>query len=138
MYSSPLAIARVIVCMALSWAPQSIGPNLVLDGSDFNAGQVLQGETIEHTITIRNSGDRILMIKDVKARCSDRLGEFNPQIRELLLKFLGHSFPCGILKKLRDNDTAARRGLDGIREHHEPPVFLAVTNPLYQAEFCKG
>jgi hypothetical protein len=64
-----LGIGLVIMCAAffgaLCWAQGLSGPNMVLDETDFDAGQVLQGEVIEHAFTVRNSGDQALEIKKV-------------------------------------------------------------------------
>lgn len=64
-----LGIGLVIVCAAFfgvfCWAQEPSGPNMVLDETDFDAGQVLQGEVIEHAFTVRNSGDQALEIHKV-------------------------------------------------------------------------
>jgi hypothetical protein len=38
---------------------------MVLDETDFDAGQVIQGEFIEHVFTVQNSGDQALEIHKV-------------------------------------------------------------------------
>jgi len=38
---------------------------MVFEETDFDAGQVLQGEIIEHAFTVRNSGDQALEIHKV-------------------------------------------------------------------------
>ena len=62
-------IGLVVVCAALfttiCWAQGPSGPAMVLDKTDFDAGQILQGERIEHVFTVRNSGDQALEIKKV-------------------------------------------------------------------------
>ena len=66
---SPRWIQLVILCAvlfgALCWAKEPSGPNMVLDETDFDAGQVLQGDRIEHAFTVRNNGDQALEIKKV-------------------------------------------------------------------------
>ena len=64
-----LGIGLVIICAVLfgghCWAQEPSGPKMVFEETDFDAGQVLQGEIIEHAFTVRNSGDQALEIHKV-------------------------------------------------------------------------
>jgi hypothetical protein len=64
-----LGIQLVIVCVVLfgvlCWAQEPSGPSMVLDETDFDAGQVIQGELIKHAFTVQNSGDQALEIHKV-------------------------------------------------------------------------
>ncbi len=45
------------------------GPQLTLDNSDFNFGEILQGEKLEHVFTFRNTGGEDLVINGVRSSC---------------------------------------------------------------------
>jgi len=45
------------------------GPQLTLDNPDFQFGDILQGEKLEHVFTFRNTGDENLVINSVRSSC---------------------------------------------------------------------
>ncbi len=45
------------------------GPAVVVDGADFDFGQVFQGEKVDHTFRFMNGGDEPLMIDRVRSSC---------------------------------------------------------------------
>jgi len=60
-----LVTVWAVLLGALCWAQGPSGPTMILNETDFDAGQVLQGQHIEHAFTVRNTGDQALEIKKV-------------------------------------------------------------------------
>jgi len=65
LYGSPFVILWIILSLTTCWAQQASGPSMVLEEKDFVASPIKEGETIEHSFTVRNMGDRPLEIKKV-------------------------------------------------------------------------
>ena len=64
-YGTAFLIIWIILSLTTGWAQQAIGPRMVLEEKYFDAQQIKEGDTIEHTFTVRNTGDRPLEIKKV-------------------------------------------------------------------------
>lgn len=62
---TPFLIFLITLSLTTGWAQQAIGPRMVLEEKDFNAKQIKEGEIIDHTFTVRNTGDQPLEIKKV-------------------------------------------------------------------------
>lgn len=64
------ACSSLIFWMALNpvtgWTQQAVGPRMVIWEEYFDAKQVNQGEIVEHTFKVSNTGDRTLEIRRVK------------------------------------------------------------------------
>ena len=61
------------VCIALfslyayaSYAQEVLGPKIVLQGREFDCGEVREGEVIEHSFSVFNQGDAPLEIVRVR------------------------------------------------------------------------
>ena len=63
-----IIIANILLsfCISMVNAQKPAGPRLVLDKKVFNANEVKEGEIIEHTFTVSNTGDSVLEINKVK------------------------------------------------------------------------
>jgi len=48
---------------------QVVGPKLSVPEKSFDFGDINEGDVVKHTFTIYNTGDDLLVIKDVKASC---------------------------------------------------------------------
>ena len=70
----------IILSLATGWAQQAVGPRMVLDERSFDAKEVKEGEAIEHTFTVRNTGDRALEIKKVTPDRGCSLAHFDRTI----------------------------------------------------------
>jgi len=46
--------------------PATSGPKMVIEHTEFDWGQVLHGEVVEHSYPVRNEGDDVLRITSVK------------------------------------------------------------------------
>ena len=62
------AIGFLVFSTAFIFA-QVIGPKISVLHSDYNFGDIIQGEKVSHSFTITNSGGELLTISDVKASC---------------------------------------------------------------------
>jgi len=63
--AAPFLIFLIILSLTTGWAQQAVGPKMVLEKKAFDAKQIKQGNTIEHTFIVRNTGDQPLEIKKV-------------------------------------------------------------------------
>lgn len=61
-----ILIFIVNVYFTIGWADQPIGPRIFFEKQEFDAKQVDEGEVIEHTFKVLNTGDRPLEIFKVK------------------------------------------------------------------------
>ena len=63
-----IIIANILLffCISSLYAIEPVGPRLVLDKNVFDAKEVKEGDIIEHTFTISNTGDSLLEINRVK------------------------------------------------------------------------
>lgn len=61
------ALLALLLC--LPGVLQAAGPKLVVEGVDFNFGQVYQGTKVEHTFRFRNAGDAPLVVEKVRSSC---------------------------------------------------------------------
>ena len=59
------------VFFLLSWVLPVFaqGPQLTIDNPQFEFGEILQGESLEHVFTFRNTGDGNLVISKVRSSC---------------------------------------------------------------------
>ena len=48
---------------------QVVGPKLSVPEKSFDFGDINEGDVVKHTFTIYNTGDDLLVIKDVKSSC---------------------------------------------------------------------
>ena len=65
-------IKKAIVFMFFSSAfifAQVLGPKISVLQTEYNFGDVTQGEKVTHNFTITNSGGELLKIEDVRASC---------------------------------------------------------------------
>ncbi len=58
-----------IIVFSFSIFAQLIGPKISVQSSEYNFGDIIQGEEVSHTFVISNSGGDILRITDVRASC---------------------------------------------------------------------
>ena len=62
---------RFLAILALVCTPLSIfgGPKITVDTADINFGTIMEGQmsSVKHTYKIKNTGDSVLKIKNVKA-----------------------------------------------------------------------
>lgn len=63
-----LLLAAALV-LGLTLPAAAAAPQLVVDGLDFDFGQVYQGEQVNHVYTFRNVGDAPLHIDKVRSSC---------------------------------------------------------------------
>ncbi len=65
-----IGISLLILCLCLtfsvSWAQKAVGPKLVIEEKAHDFKQVAEGEKLQHTFTVRNTGDKTLEVKNVK------------------------------------------------------------------------
>jgi hypothetical protein len=47
-------------------AQKAAGPRMVIEQNSFEAGEFMQGEVIEHTFTVHNTGDDVLEVRKVR------------------------------------------------------------------------
>jgi hypothetical protein len=50
-----------------SASPVSAAPKIELEDSVFNFGEMIEGQTVEHTFEVQNRGDQPLEIKQLKS-----------------------------------------------------------------------
>ncbi|WP_303721726.1 DUF1573 domain-containing protein [Malonomonas rubra] len=50
---------------SLAWA----APQLVIEKSDYNFGDLMQGEKVEYVFRFRNAGDEVLQVSNVRTSC---------------------------------------------------------------------
>ncbi|RMD85529.1 MAG: DUF1573 domain-containing protein [Candidatus Dadabacteria bacterium] len=62
----PIVILAVLRAVAFA---ELISPKIELDSTQYDFGKVTQGEVVEHTFTIKNSGKKILRIIRVTPSC---------------------------------------------------------------------
>lgn len=62
------SLLTMLILSALSYA-QVAQPKLVLKQNNFDFGDIKQGKTVSHSFVIKNDGDALLKITDVKAAC---------------------------------------------------------------------
>ncbi|MCD4717927.1 MAG: DUF1573 domain-containing protein [Desulfobacterales bacterium] len=67
-YRLSMMLSLLIFAMVcpLVLAQESKGPKMVLEGREFDFGEVKQGKVIEHTFRVLNQGDEVLQIIRVK------------------------------------------------------------------------
>jgi hypothetical protein len=65
LHGSCFLILSIMFNLTIGWAQQAIGPRMVLKEDCFDAKEVNEGEIIEHTFTVLNTGDQALEIKKV-------------------------------------------------------------------------
>lgn len=65
-YSIPFIILFLFMYLNTGLAQDGIGPKMVIEQTEYNAKEVKQGEIINHTFKILNTGDQVLEIKSVK------------------------------------------------------------------------
>ena len=58
-------LISLILNLATVWA-QDIGPRMVLEEKTFDAKEIKEGEFVEHSFPVRNTGDRPLEITKVQ------------------------------------------------------------------------
>ena len=74
-----ILLLSALLCLAfLSHAHAA--PRLVVPDARFDAHRVQEGEVIAHSFTLRNPGDRPLVIQQVKPDCGCTTAEFDPRI----------------------------------------------------------
>lgn len=63
-----IAYAMIGLCLSASnsWAQEKKGPRLSVKEKVFDAGEVDEGNTIEHAFIVSNGGDEVLKIEKVK------------------------------------------------------------------------
>jgi len=65
-YGTSILIFCVIFNFTASWAQKAVGPRMVIEEKSFDAQQVKEDEIIMHNFKVLNTGDRPLVIKQVK------------------------------------------------------------------------
>ena len=61
-----LSILALMIFCPLGHARQEGVPKMVLVEKSYDAGDINEKEVIEHSFSVRNTGDRDLLIEDVK------------------------------------------------------------------------
>ena len=65
LFSIVFALIIPLLSFSNCWAEERIGPKMVVEEKLFDAGEVKDGTTIEHTFKIRNTGDTLLILEKV-------------------------------------------------------------------------
>ena len=65
-YTIPFIILFISMYLNIGLAQDGIGPKMVIGQTEYDAKEVKQGEIINHTFKILNTGDQVLEIKNVK------------------------------------------------------------------------
>ena len=65
-YSIPFIILFLFMYFNTGLAQDGTGPKMVIEQKEYDAKEVKQGEVINHTFKILNTGDQALEIKSVK------------------------------------------------------------------------
>ena len=65
-----IGIMGILLCLCLSLtvagAEESKGPRLVVKEKSFDAGEINEGQDLEHEFIVSNGGDSVLKIEQVK------------------------------------------------------------------------
>jgi len=88
-------------------------PQAIVDQSEYNWGAVMQGEVVEHSFTVRNTGGAPLKIERVKPSCGCTTVDYNREIApgssgEITLRIETKKFQ-GTVKKTAQVSTNASR-----------------------------
>ena len=59
----------ILLFTAININAQVVGPKLSVPETSFDFGNINEGEIVKHDFTVYNTGDDLLVIKDVKASC---------------------------------------------------------------------
>lgn len=62
-------ILNILILFSSLTCAQLIGPKLSVQQSEYDFGEVKQGELVEHEYIVSNTGDDLLVINDVRASC---------------------------------------------------------------------
>ena len=65
-YSISLSALLVLLNYPASWAQEISRPKMVLEEKTYDAGEVREGEILEHEFRVLNAGDSPLEIKNVR------------------------------------------------------------------------
>ncbi|MFC1863701.1 DUF1573 domain-containing protein [Thermodesulfobacteriota bacterium] len=66
LYTLPFIFLFIFIYLNIGLAQETVGPKMVIEQTDYDAKEVNQGDIIEHTFKVLNTGDQPLEIKSVK------------------------------------------------------------------------
>ena len=59
-------VFMIFFTISQSWCQDAAGPQMIIDRKYFDAGEVKEGQIIDHIFTVRNTGNRTLEIKKLR------------------------------------------------------------------------
>jgi hypothetical protein len=61
-----VVLAALLLALVVAARPALAGPKITFDHTEHDFGRVFQNESLVHVFPFTNTGDRTLLIKDVK------------------------------------------------------------------------
>ena len=65
-YGGFFLVFLIFLTISQGWCQEVAGPRIIIDRKYFDAGQVKEGQIIEHVFAVRNTGNRPLEIKSLR------------------------------------------------------------------------
>lgn len=74
-HQSVLRVSWIALCVGILPLVVSATPRIVVDEPTFDFGEQMNNQTIEHTFVLRNEGDSVLEITNIRSTCGCTVGE---------------------------------------------------------------